>query len=209
MSAVNELCLAIHQTLEALTAQESPRSVPFTDGLYFFFEKTEKSEHAPDGRIVRVGNHPRSRGGLVRRLRNHYASNKNSSVFRKSIGGALMRRDQRDHPCLAHWEKQDAPKCADCKPTERHVTAMLRSSFSFRVVAIPNMPERNVMEALLIATLSACPTCGPSKEWLGRFARSEIVQRCGLWNSQFVGGPQLDQEELARFTELAEASHSD
>lgn len=199
-------CATIHGALESLELLSDPRDVPVTDGLYFFYENGEASDHAPDGRVVRVGNHPRSHGGLVRRLRNHYSSGKNASVFRKSIGGALMRRDAPDHACLSHWEKQDEPKCPVCKPTEGRVTALLRGSFSFRVVEMRDMSERNRMEALLIATLAACPDCTPSKDWLGRYARSAVVRRCGLWNSQSVGGPEVDQEELARFKELAEAS---
>ena len=50
---------------------------------------------------MRVGNHPRSDGTLVRRLRQHYKGHKNGSVFRKFLGGALMRSEDPSHPCLA------------------------------------------------------------------------------------------------------------
>ncbi len=204
------LCQEIHTHLRGLPLFTDPSQVLFADGLYFFYESGEMSQHGPDGRIVRVGNHPRSQGGLVRRLRHHFSGRKNSSVFRKFVGGALMRAENPKHPCLApapgkgHWERQDQKACSRCKPVEQQVSSLLRTKFSFRCVAIQSREERNRFEAVLIASLSACSTCLPSPNWLGREAYSDVVRGSGLWNSQHVGGMLMAAEDLDRFSELVE-----
>lgn len=200
-----EACGAVHDLLKPLPVVEQPGGVSITDGLYFFYEDGESSSHAPEGRIVRVGNHPRSDGTLVRRLRQHYRGGKNGSVFRKFLGGALMRAESPSHPCLApgpgrgHWERQDEKPCDRCRPVEQRVSRLLRTSFRLRCVFIPDRMERNRFEALLIASLSTCSVCGPSSRWLGKLAYSEVVRSAGLWNSQFVGGAPMTSDDLCRF----------
>ena len=60
---------------------------------------------------------------------------KNGSVFRKLLGGALMRTETPSHPCLApgpgrgHWERQDEKPCDRCRPIERRVSRLLRDEF--------------------------------------------------------------------------------
>jgi len=214
MSAVTpeEACKEIHRALLAKPLRTSPSQVPFAEGLYFFYEQGEVSNHGPKGRIVRVGNHPRSHGGLVNRLKMHYSGNKNSSVFRKFLGGALLRKANPNDPCLApapgkgHWEKQDTKACSRCGPTAARVSDLLRQRFAFRCVWIPNMNERNELEALLVATLAACGLCQPSSSWLGQYGYSEKVRASGLWNSQYVGDPTSDQLTLGRFLKLVAAS---
>ena len=207
-----QACQAIHNALEMLPLLTSPADVSFGDGLYFFYEEGEASDHAPNGRIVRVGNHPRKQGGLVSRLGMHYSGNKNSSVFRKFLGGALLRRDNPSNPCLSpapgkgHWENGNAKACARCRPTEARVSDLLRQRFTFRCVSVPHKEERNRLEALLVATLSACDVCRPSPSWLGLQAYSGKVRASGLWNSQHVGGTTIDGSTLGRFQELVSAS---
>ena len=158
-----------------------------------------------------MGNHPRSPGGLVRRLRLHYSGSKNSSVFRKFLGGALLRRGNPAEPCLSpgpgkgHWEKQDSRACPLCKPTEAQVSQLLRQRFTFRCVRIPDRDERNRLEGLLVATLAACDVCRPSLSWLGRCAYNEKVRASGLWNSEYVGGTTIDEPTLGRFQALVSA----
>ena len=210
--APEQPCEAIHEALETLPLLDSPVEVPFADGLYFFYEEGEFSDHAPNGRIVRVGNHPRRQGGLVSRLRMHYSGNKNSSVFRKFLGGALLRRANPADPCLSpapgkgHWESGNAKACLRCRPTEARVSELLRQRLRFRCVRVPDMTERNRLEALLVATVAACDVCRPSPSWLGLQAYSEKVRASGLWNSQYVGGTTIDGSTLGRFQELVSAS---
>ena len=200
-----EICEAVHEMLFSLPVFEQPGGISITDGLYFFYEEGESSPHAPNGRVVRVGNHPRSDGTVVRRLRQHYQGSKNGSVFRKFLGGALMRAEDPGHPCLApelgkgHWERQHQKHCDRCRPVEKRVSLLLRTRFRFRCVSIPARRERNNLEEALIASLSACPVCGPSHRWLGRYAYSDVLRRIGMWNSQFVGGAPMSVEDLQRF----------
>jgi len=207
-----EVCAAIHDALESLPLLGSPTDVPFFDGLYFFYEDGETSEHGAHGRVVRVGNHPRSSGGLRKRLRQHYSGRKNGSVFRKFLGGALLRRRDPKSPCLlpgpgkGHWEHQDEKTCQECRPLEEEVSQLLRRSFRFRCVMVEDREERNELEAVLIATLAACPVCGPSATWLGHHAYSDKVRSSGLWNSQDVGGPTITAHQLERFRSLARAT---
>ena len=199
-----ETCEAVHSLLKSLPVVEQPGDVSVSDGLYFFYEDGESSSHASKGRVVRVGNHPRSNGTLVRRLRQHYQGGKNGSVFRKYLGGALMRAENPSHPCLApgpgcgHWERQNEKPCDRCRPVEQRVSRLLRTSFRFRCVFIPGRMERNRFEALLIASLSSCSICGSTHRWLGQFAYSEVVRKAGMWNSQFVGGEPMTSEDLRR-----------
>lgn len=192
MLDIDELCLKIHNLIRLVHAYREPRQVPFANGLYFFYQNGETSEHAPDGRIIRVGNHPRAQNRLRARLENHYGGSKNSSVFRKLLGGALLRRADADHPCLrpglgkGHWEKQDAQPCPECLPMEGEVTRLLRGEFWFRCVEIGDLSLRNRLERELIATLSLCQVCTPSEQWLGRYAYNENVRKSGLRNSNYV-----------------------
>lgn len=204
-----ELCLTVHGHLRSLPVFGQPSEVPITDGLYFFYERGESSEHAPDWRIVRVGNHPQSDGTLVRRLREHYSNRKNSSVFRRYLGGALLRAEDPHHPCLAptpgkgHWERKGEKPCRHCQPVEQDVSRVVRARFQFRCIAVSNRQERNRLEKALIATLSACPVCQPSREWLGRHAYPDAVRRAGMWNVQSVGSAPMSTADLRRFVACA------
>ena len=210
-----EICSAVHGVLYALPLFESPSEVPISNGLYFFYERGEVSPHAPEGRIVRVGNHPRSDQTLVRRLRQHYTGRKNGSVFRKFLGGALMRAEDADNPCLApapgkgHWERQDQKPCDHCLPVERKVSCVLKERFRFRCVSVPDRQVRNRLEGVVIASLSACPVCQPSPNWLGWYAYSNVVRRTGMWNSQFVGSSPMSSADLRQFAACADSTHSE
>lgn len=210
-----QACGRMHELIRRLEPFTSPASVTAKDGLYFFYEQGETSDDAPDGRIVRVGNHPRAEGGLRTRLDNHYRRSvgaKNGSVFRRYIGGALLRRDDPQSPCLlpapgmGHWERQHEPACPRCAPYESRVTEYIVQAVRFRVLPITNREERNRFEARLVATIAACEICRPSAAWLGRFAYSEKVRESGLWNSEFVGGEPLTAEDLSRLELLVDAA---
>lgn len=202
-------CQRIHEALERLPRYTNAGEVPFNDGLYFFYEEGQVSAHSPRGRIVRVGNHPRSDGTLKRRLATHLKGQKNASVFRKLVGGALMRRNDPSNPCLApapgagHWEQQNGDVCNRCRPLEEKVTEYFRHSFSFRCLPINGREERNRLEDALIATLARCPDCGPTVAWLGLHAYPQKVHDSGLWNVLAVDGEPLTGAELDRVLEIA------
>jgi hypothetical protein len=209
----SEACGRVHALLERLPLLSSPEEVPFTDGLYFFYEEAERSGHGIGSRVVRVGNHPRADHRLKGRLDDHYnyrnrPDAKNWSVFRRYLGGGLLRREDPSSPCLApepgrgHWERQDVPSCPACAPYEQSVNALLRERFRFRCVRADDREERNRFESLLIATIAACDECEPSEGWLGPYCYSETVQRSGLWNRHHVGKPTMTWRDLVRFQEL-------
>ncbi|MGA8017083.1 MAG: hypothetical protein WCB85_14320 [Candidatus Dormiibacterota bacterium] len=201
-------CAEIHALLPTLPALHSPADVDFSNGLYFFYEAGESSAHAPDGRVVRIGNHPHARDGLVARLNNHYRGGKNGSVFRRQLGGALLRRDNPATACLApgpgqgHWDHQDDRPCPACRSTESAVTDLLKASFYFRCVRVDNQSLRNRLESRLIASVAACEVCRPSATWLGRYAYPALVRSSGLWNTQHIGGPAATSRDLELFAQL-------
>ncbi len=208
-------CAGIHALLEGLPLYRTPAQVPFADGLYVFYERGEVSPHAPRGRVVRIGNHPRRDGRLVARLKEHYRCRrdaKNGSVFRLLLGGALLRQDDPDSLCLApsagqgHWERHMQKECDRCAPYEQRINDLLMADFSFRCIAVPDRTERNLMEVLLVATIAACAVCAPSAHWLGRFSSSPIVQGSGLWNREFVGKSTMSASDLERFGALVAAT---
>lgn len=53
---VSEGCQRIHAAVDRLPRYTgSSFHVPFDNGLYFFFEQDEKSQHGHAGQIVRMG----------------------------------------------------------------------------------------------------------------------------------------------------------
>jgi hypothetical protein len=104
MSDAEASCKKVNEWLEALPEFKNPSQVPFMNGLYFFYEDGETSGHSLNGRIVRIGNHHRKQDGLKKRLNMHYRGSKNSSVFRKFLGGAIMRRGP-EQSVLAAWPR--------------------------------------------------------------------------------------------------------
>ncbi|MBU1853959.1 MAG: hypothetical protein KJ957_07945 [Candidatus Omnitrophica bacterium] len=181
------ICEQIQKILFKLPFHYEPEEVPFRNGLYFFYEEGESSKHSPQGRVVRIGNHPRSQNRLIGRLQDHYYGGKNGSVFRRLLGGALIRKDNPKDACLKHWEEQNSPICRKCKPIEAEVNRILENKFRFKCINIENKEFRNLMEKNIIATISLCSLCNkPTKKWLGNYACSENVRASGLWNSDYV-----------------------
>ena len=208
-------CPRIHAMLRRLPAFRNVSDVPFANGLYFFYENGESSSHDPDGRVVRIGNHPRTQDRLVARLGDHFRSGsgaKNGSVFRRYLGGALMRRRDPSSKCLqpgpgqGHWERQDVDACPTCAGVEGDVKAYITENLTFRCVGIDDLAERNRFEMSLLATLAACTSCLPSPQWLGLHAYPQAVRSSGLWNVQHVDGPTISLRDLDRFAELVEAT---
>ena len=210
-------CDEIHHLLAQLPIHTDPGQVRFTNGLYFYYEEGERSTHGPNGRIVRVGNHPNSQNRLVGRLRDHYRSGagaKNGSVFRRYVGGAVLRTRDATSACLSpgpgrgHWESQSGEACPDCAPVEATVSRLLAERFQFRCIRIEDRVDRNHLEARLIATIAACTECQVSAGWLGSHAYPELVRASGLWNTQYVGGRTATEGDLALLRRSVAASQT-
>ena len=202
MATIEDICKKVHELILQLPSFTEPSQVPFKNGLYFFFEDGEASAHGPypDGRIVRVGDHPHKEDGLIERLEQHHHGNKNNSVFRKYLGGAMLRFDRKDAclmpgPGKGHWENGKVHACPDCQPYEDKVSRYIAKKMCFRCISIPSQQSRNRWEKKLIATISSCMVCSPSDNWLGKQAYSEKVTNSGLWNHQHVHDKKLIMDE--------------
>ena len=172
------------------------RALP-RNGIYFFFEKGEKVDQGFE-RIVRVGTHnadERFRG----RIRQHYGNrsslrgNKNASVFRKHVGGALLRRDNPLDYRLKEWLRQGGQSYAE---VETRVSECLRSNFTFCCFNVEGKEARLKFEKGIIALLARHPLGRPSAEWLGRHANDARIGRSGLWNTQQLDAEPLNEEQV-------------
>lgn len=173
-------------------------------GVYFFFEP---GEHRSDGalRVVRVGTHAlgaSSRTTLWGRLSQHRGpvagrraggGNHRGSVFRKHVGGALIRRDGCGGEAASTWgagSNAAAPVREREHELECLVSRTIRS-MPFLWLAVDDPPgadsARAVIEAGSIALLSGAEQ--PSTGWLGHHAGARGVRASGLWNVRHVDEP--------------------
>ena len=182
-----------------------PSHLP-SSGIYFFYEKGEtiRLGGLAADRIVRVGIN-RSNGRFRSRIRGHYGrvsrlgGNKNGSVFRKHLGGALLRRVDPDDQRLTGWLCQDGPTYAE---VEREVSLVLRHNFTFACVWVEDADERTNLESALIALLAQEPLGHPSPTWLGAYAASADIRNSGLWNTQHIRSEPLTLQAFGRLSAL-------
>ncbi len=193
----------VHEIVRPLTIHSWPfvtAAIP-SNGVYLIYEEGEFFEGAP--RIVRVGSHPTQRG-LPRRLRTHRSGSKNSSVFRKHLGSALMRKQRYPDEHITLWMRS---KTRGWPHIEQAITAVLQQCFTFSCVHIEGAAERMQSERHLIASLTSLEDTPASQQWLGRLAWRPVIPACGMWNSQYVRDARvLDQHGLSRLEQLVEES---
>jgi len=208
MAALDRLALyrAVHDIARPLARHFWPfiaDAVP-RNGVYLVYEEGELFEGRP--RIVRIGTH-RAQDGLRRRLRYHVGGNKNSSIFRKHLGSALLKRLGYAGEEIARWMRQDTRGWRD---VEKAITLELETRFSFSCLHIEDAPERMRTERQLIASLTCLDYSPASDHWTGNLAGSLVVRSCGMWNTQHVGGSDaLDQQGLHRLERLVHESLHD
>ncbi len=179
-------------------------------GVYFFFEPGEMRTTSGNGlRVTRVGTHALKAGSkstLWGRLRTHRGTmtgsrpgggNHRASVFRLHVGTALIHRDDWPEEVTARWAVgSSAEKGVRDReyPLERAVSRHIRS-MPFLWLGVADEPGpaslRGYIEHNAIALLSNYghqdrPIDPPSPGWLGRWASSEYVRHCGLWNVNHV-----------------------
>lgn len=177
--------------------------------IHFF----ERGEHANLGsksvdRIVRIGTHmsdSRFRG----RIRQHYGNkkslggNKNGSVFRKHLGGALLLLTDAEDNQINAWLTQGGASFGE---VERQVSQVLRDNFTFSCFRVDSKEERLNLERALIALLAQYPLSSPSDHWLGQKAESKKINQSGLWNTQQIDATPVTAYELVRLEELIKAT---
>ena len=179
------------------------------DGIYLFFERGETApvHGLVAERIVRVGTH-RQDGRFPARIRQHYGQvrslrgNKNGSVFRRHVGGALLARSNPQDPRLAEWQRQGGTSYVE---VEEVVSKTLRDDFTFVCFRVDKGEERLTLERGLIALLAQHPIAGPSPAWLGHHAIATDIQHTGLWNMQRARAEPLTSVEFGRLKNLCGA----
>lgn len=205
MTALDRLALyrAVHQIAGPVARHSWPfivDAVP-SNGVYLVYEEGELFEGRP--RIVRIGTH-RAQDGLRRRLRYHVGGNKNSSIFRKHLGSAVLKRLGYAGEEIARWMRQDTRGWRD---VEKTITVELETRFTFSCLRIDNTSERMGMERRLIASLTCLDYSPASDQWIGNLAWSPVVRSCGMWNSQHVAdSDRLDEGGLRELGVLVETS---
>ena len=198
-----EVFLRIHELLEPLPLYKYPFRIGDLPGnaIYFFYEDGEvvKIGDKMIKRIVRVGTH-RSQHRFPNRIYDHFYGNKNSSVFRRHLGAALLAKENPGDPRLREWVKQGGKTFRD---VEERVTRLLKEKFSFKYIRVDDRDERLELEEKLISTLAKFSAKYASPHWLGHYSPSREVRESGLWNVEHVYSPrQIGPKELARLEQL-------
>lgn len=185
----------------ALLSTPWPTTMGRSSGVYFFFEEGETRSGSGSGpRVVRVGTHALHAGGrstLRGRLRNHRGSanggNTRTSIFRRHVGGALMRAGLT--PEVPGWWSGST-----ASPAQRALEHSTEVLVSARIGAMPYLwlpvddpagpdSDRGRLERGAIALLTQPETLQldpPSPGWLGYHARRPEVSRSGLWNVRHI-----------------------
>ena len=183
-------CADIHrlsQTLERHSFPFNEIKIPL-NGIYILFQKGE-SAHSQD-RIVRVGTHT-GKDRLRLRLKEHFLTeNKDRSIFRKNIGGALL--NKKNNPFLKFWdidlttrksrEKHSSLIDFDYQnKVELEVSKYIKDNFSFIAFEVEDKKIRLEIETGIISTVSWCKECMPSNKWLGNHSPKKKIVESGLW----------------------------
>lgn len=204
---MNDICAELH----ALALRGTRHTFPFDasriplDGIYVLFENGETGHGGP--RIVRAGTHT-GKGQLPSRLKQHFLQeNKDRSIFRKNVGRALL--GKASDPFLSFWEldrtsrKARSLPCTEAelakqKTIESAVTSYMRASFSFAVLAESDKHTRLLLESRIISTVSRCPVCRPSPNWLGASSPKAKIRESGLWLVNELRKTPLQDDDLQR-----------
>ncbi len=202
-TSVNEdIYLRVHELLELLPLHKYPvrrQDLP-SNGIYFFYEEGEiiRTSNKVIKRIVRVGTH-REQGRFPGRILDHFYGNKNSSIFRKHLGAAILAKENPHSLKLREWMKQNKT----FRDVEEKVSRLLREKFSFRYVRVDDRDERLELEERLISTLARFSPKYISPNWLGQYSPSREIRESGLWNVEHVDSPRyMGPKQLARLEQL-------
>ncbi len=182
-----ELCEVVHKELSRLKLKkEKPSHNVSQNGIYFWQEEGEFIKG--DGyRITRIGINEKP-NRLHGRIKEHYSNNREGSTFRKHLGAAIMGRDQELECEINEWYKaRKSFRFYDKKfiAYEAQVTNQAKLG-GYRVLKVDDQNERRQLEEKLIALLSHCKHCKPSKNWLGNHAYRQNIRDSGLWNIKYV-----------------------
>lgn len=199
--AVYEMVLALPRHNWQALALDLP-----LNGIYFFFEQGETipCNGAMVDRIVRIGTHNKD-NRFRTRIRQHYGTvkapggSRSSSIFRKHLGAALLRRSEGLDARLEDWvaERGKFPEI------EAQVSCQLRDNFTFCCVRVDRPEDRASLERGLLSLLAQHPIGRPSPFWLGRHSLKSEIRDTGLWNVRDIDKVPLTRTQFAYLSELA------
>lgn len=198
------LCEAVHRQLDLVVTYSAPPTdaIP-TDGIYFWYEGGEVRQGRTQ-RITRIGTHRESHR-LRERITLHCNADRDRSVFRRHVGGALMNRDGEPESEIQEWYKARRSPVFDharFRQYEHRVNREIERG-TYRVLKVNDSADRLELEEKLIALLSHCEHCHPSNTWLGNWAYRSRIRRSGLWNVRHVFSENgLQAGDLARLEQL-------
>ncbi|HEY2588745.1 MAG TPA: hypothetical protein VGI81_23585 [Tepidisphaeraceae bacterium] len=203
--------MELHQLVRSLPSQAFPPDAKYIplNGVYFVFERGERGHEGE--RIVRVGSHTGD-GHLASRLAEHLTPNKDRSIFRKNIGRALLYRES--DPYARVWELDFTKReirdkyghlrdLAKQEKIEAAVSEYIKDRFAVRVIGLSSCQLALDFEKLCIGTVSACPACIESDEWLGRHSSKPKIRSSGMWQEQHLFKACLSRDDLKQLRHLA------
>lgn len=165
---MSEKCKWLHEQLELLPIFKYPFDLKLlpTNGIYFFYEEGENSDHGNGilkPRIVRIGTHKEN--NFRTRISEHFSLNESTmkftlinpkpsdrSIFRKNIGRALLNK-QSDFEYLRLWNIDYTSRIKRTgysqlrnidkeKDIELQITSLLRKTFYFRLIPFVGQEKR-------------------------------------------------------------------
>ena len=201
-------CEAVHQELDALVTRRTPptEAVP-KDGIYLWYEAGEVRQGQRQ-RITRVGTH-REPDRLRKRLTLHYSADRDRSVFRRHVGAALMNKDRQPESEIQEWYKARGSPLFSHQRFQQYEDRVDREikRGTYRVLRVDDRAERLELEGKLIALISRCEHCRPSRTWLGNHAYRAQIRKSGLWNVDHVFSEnECQADDLARLEQLVLAT---
>lgn len=187
---LHKLCSLAKRYTYPFNYEEIPKN-----GIYILFEKSEYGHE--NNRIVRIGTHEKS-NRLQSRIKNHFEEeDKNKSIFRKNLGRAMLNSENSGY--LNIWNLKNDSQTRDKefeKKIERDITNYIQNNFSFVLISEDSKDKRLYLESKLISTVSGCPICKPSKDWLGNRSPIDKIRKSGLWQKQGLYKTPLSSEDL-------------
>jgi len=205
----NTMCYKLHKLFNNMQryTTETINEIPFKNGIYIFFEKGEK--FGEWDRIVRVGT-DLGQNHLINRLKQHLVKeNKDSSVFRKNIGRAILSKT--NNPLIDYWNIRftikenkelfyNEEKAEECKKIEKQITEFMNSKLSFVVFPLQTKEERLRFEKAIISSLYNCADFTESENWLGNYVpetQYTHVNSSHMWLSKGLHAKPLTDQEFA------------
>ncbi|MDD9885316.1 MAG: hypothetical protein OXU62_12440 [Gammaproteobacteria bacterium] len=191
---MSKSCETIHKLIRGLpkhefghSSQEFPaisHEIP-SNGISLMYEKGEFGHG--EKRIVWVGINEAD-GRFFDRIKDHFPNEKReSSILRRSIGGALLVR----YPGI----RDNIENC---------ISKFIKDNISFSVIEVNQCQKRVEIKKQLVGTVAQCKECNPSHDWLGLHSDKDKIVKYGLWQVQHINHAPFNDNDMLRFKEFIE-----